>query len=72
MSRGSPLEVNFIKVTGKGILFAALQLTLLRHLWVEYMRTYDPDLIVMGGQPRFDDQLVVAHARANEVAQSGH
>jgi hypothetical protein len=53
---GFALEVNFIKVTGKGMLFAGLQLALLRHLWVEYMRTYDPDLIVMGGQTRFDDE----------------
>ena len=53
---GFALEVNFIKVTGKGMLFVGLQLALLRHLWVEYMRTYDPDLIVMGGQTRFEDE----------------
>jgi hypothetical protein len=48
------LEVSLSKVAG-GYLAGGLHLALLRHLWVEFMRAYDPDLIVVGGQTRFDD-----------------
>jgi hypothetical protein len=48
------LEVSLSKIAG-GYLAGGLHLALLRHLWVEFMRAYDPDLIVVGGQTRFDD-----------------
>jgi hypothetical protein len=64
--QGFILEVGFTRVASARLasarvpasearLVAALQLALLRHLWVEYMRAYDPELIVMGGQTRFEE-----------------
>ena len=49
------LEVTFSKVS-RGLLIGSPQLALLRHLWVEFMRAYDPDLIVVGGQTRFHEE----------------
>jgi hypothetical protein len=48
------LEVSLSKVNG-GYLAGGLHLALLRHLWIEFMRAYDPELTVVGGQTRFDD-----------------
>jgi hypothetical protein len=47
------LEVsNF--VVAQGVVLGAPQLALFRHLWIETLRTYDPDLVVAGGQTRFE------------------
>jgi hypothetical protein len=48
------LEVTTFQAQG-GVVLGAPQLALLRHLWVEGMRSYDPDLVVVGGQTRFEE-----------------
>jgi hypothetical protein len=48
------LEVSLAKVVG-GYIAGGLHLALARHLWVEFMRAYDPALVVFGGQTRFED-----------------
>jgi hypothetical protein len=48
------LEISLTKVAG-GYISGGLHLALLRHLWVEFMRAHNPELIVLGGQTRFED-----------------
>jgi len=55
------LEVEFVKISG-GRIQGASQLALFRHLTIEFIRSTNPDLVIIGGQDRFDENWWLSQA----------